>query len=192
MMLPFPAAHMAGPNSWQGKRTLPVTLSSKHDDQLSREMLSNEFSDVTFARGSLPPAALTSTDAVPRLAVTFSRNDRRLAREEASARKKSAFKPALRILVHRAFPRSSFRPAIATAAPAAARASARAPPRTPVPPITKATTPERSKRLFVFCGDSSMRIRVNRAAPRLAERAADGPRARSIPEGDGNSCGKPR
>src|SRR5882724_10013655 len=64
----------------------------------------------------------------------------------------------------RASPRSSLRPTTATFAPASARPSARAPPSTPVPPITTATSPERSNRfikLQVDCEGTWIRAKQN-------------------------------
>ena len=148
MMLPFPLAIMAGPNSWQGRKTPPTRFMSKLSRQSSRAMASKGSSAVTVAPGVFPPAALTSTVTAPNLPRTAWWATRRLAGLVASQSAKKASPPAASMASTRCRPRFSLRPNTATLAPAAASPSAMAPPRAPVAPITAATSSLRSNKFI--------------------------------------------
>ena len=147
-MLPLPRSHMAGPNSWHGKRNPPTRFRSKTLAQAGCGIFSKGISGVTVASGSFPPAAFSKTVGEPSSEATASWHVLRLSGSIASQAKNWAAPPASAISFTRVSPRSALRPTTAIFAPASARAIAQAPPRAPVAPITTATSSESSNILM--------------------------------------------
>lgn len=106
---------------------------------------------VSVPPGIFPPAALTRISTLPHWANTFSFTSRKLSMSSTLQVKPQTSPPVFLSLSNAFSTRSECAPIAATLAPAFNRPSDMLLPNTPEPPVTTATFPDTSNKLFILC-----------------------------------------
>ena len=150
IILPLFCAAITSPNTRQGY-TVPFRFRSTTLFKSSTFISNTCCVSVSVPPGIFPPAALTRMSTLPHWASTFSFTSRKLSMSSTLQVKPQTSPPVVLSLSNAFSTRSECAPITTTLAPPFNRPSDMLLPNTPEPPVTTATFPDTSNKLFILC-----------------------------------------